>query len=334
MISVIVPVYNVEKYLKECLDSILSQTYYDFEVLLIDDGSIDASGRICDEYALKDNRVKVIHKANSGVSSTRNIGLEKAKGEFIAFIDGDDKIALNYLAKLHEGILEGEADVCLCKYSRLCEGELIFQKEKKLKTYINDSGIDNYFEKFLSYYITPLCANVSQYQAATVWRMLFRKDKFKYIFNENVSISEDLLFVLKNFTQINRINVIEESLYYYRINRESVMTNYRKNFLVNQNAFLQEFEEIIRGLKLSNKNKENNILLAQKSLYSSFLFGNEIRFRKKVLMFKKNIERYKKTEMYSFLTFKNSFKIKHKTMKIKYLSVWFLVKTKLYKLMR
>ncbi len=95
-ISVIVPVYNVEKYLRRCIDSILSQTFSDFELLLIDDGSKDKSGDICDEYVAKDVRIKVFHKANAGVSSARNLGLDKAKGEFIFFVDSDD-----FLDKTH-----------------------------------------------------------------------------------------------------------------------------------------------------------------------------------------------------------------------------------------
>src|SRR5690606_22590995 len=91
-VSVIIPVYNTENYLRECLDSILAQTFTDFEVLLINDGSTDSSGKICDEYAEKDSRIKVFHKENGGVSSARNLGLDNAKGEWICFVDSDDEI--------------------------------------------------------------------------------------------------------------------------------------------------------------------------------------------------------------------------------------------------
>ena len=94
-ISIIVPVYNSEKTLNRCVDSILSQTFQDWELLLIDDGSTDRSGKLCDEYALKDQRIKVFHKKNGGVSSARNIGLDHAKGEWITFIDSDDEIPKN-----------------------------------------------------------------------------------------------------------------------------------------------------------------------------------------------------------------------------------------------
>ena len=96
-ISVIIPVYNAEKYLRRCVDSILAQIFTDFELLLIDDGSKDKSGVICDEYAKKDNRVKVFHKENGGVSSARNLGLDNARGEWIGFIDSDDMVKPEYL---------------------------------------------------------------------------------------------------------------------------------------------------------------------------------------------------------------------------------------------
>ena len=95
-ISIIVPVYNVEQYLRRCIDSILNQSFADFELLLIDDGSKDKSGAICDEYAAKDSRIRVFHKENGGVSSARNIGLENARGEWLSFIDGDDVITEGY----------------------------------------------------------------------------------------------------------------------------------------------------------------------------------------------------------------------------------------------
>ncbi len=102
MVSVIVPIYNSEKYLKRCVDSILSQTFSDFELLLVDDGSTDGSGSICDEYSAKDSRVRVFHKENGGVSSARNLGLDNARGEWITFVDSDDYLEKSFLAELSE----------------------------------------------------------------------------------------------------------------------------------------------------------------------------------------------------------------------------------------
>lgn len=117
-ISVIVPVYNAEKYLTQCVESILRQDFTDFELLLINDGSKDKSGLICDEYAQKDQRVKVFHKENSGVSSTRNLGIDKAQGEYIAFIDSDDYVDSNYLSIL----TNVTADLIVTGYKKLGNG--------------------------------------------------------------------------------------------------------------------------------------------------------------------------------------------------------------------
>ena len=114
LVSVIVPIYKVEKYLGKCVDSIINQTYKNLEIILVDDGSPDNSGKICDEYAKKDNRIKVIHKENGGLSSARNAGLDVATGEFIAFVDSDDRIHLDFVEKLYRAIKEENADIASC----------------------------------------------------------------------------------------------------------------------------------------------------------------------------------------------------------------------------
>ena len=118
--SVILPVYNVEKYLAECMESILKQTFEDYEVILVNDGSKDKSGNLCDEYAKRDERVRVIHKANGGASDTRNVGLENARGEYIVYVDSDDYITSdNFLAELAEEIQKSGSDIVLYKFSKL-----------------------------------------------------------------------------------------------------------------------------------------------------------------------------------------------------------------------
>lgn len=114
-ISVIVPVYKVEKYIHRCVDSILGQTYADFELILVDDGSPDNCGAICDEYAAKDSRVVVIHQKNGGLSSARNAGIDIATGAYISFVDSDDYIYPNYLERLYEVLVEFDADISVCK---------------------------------------------------------------------------------------------------------------------------------------------------------------------------------------------------------------------------
>ncbi len=121
LISVIVPVYNAEKYLKKCIDSILSQTYGDLEVILVDDGSIDKSSEICDQYAGENNRVIVIHQENKGVSAARNRGIACAKGDFFAFIDGDDYVSPNMIEHMYSRIVQDYSDLAICGYEKVDE---------------------------------------------------------------------------------------------------------------------------------------------------------------------------------------------------------------------
>ena len=114
LISVIVPVYNVEEYLTQCIESIINQTYTNLEIILVDDGSTDQSGKICDEYAIKDDRIQVIHKENRGVGSARNVGLDTSKGEYVSFVDSDDYVDKNYIKILLKQMLEHNVQVSIC----------------------------------------------------------------------------------------------------------------------------------------------------------------------------------------------------------------------------
>ena len=120
LITVVVPVYNVEQYLKDCIDSIILQTYKDIEIILVDDGSTDTSGLICDEYKSKDKRIKVFHKENGGLSSARNCGIENATGKYITFVDSDDVVRENYILFLYKAIKELEKEVGFVIFKRIC----------------------------------------------------------------------------------------------------------------------------------------------------------------------------------------------------------------------
>ena len=121
LISIIVPIYNTERYLTECLESIRAQTYPDFECLLVDDGSTDDSGKICDLFREKDSRFKVFHNSNHGVSYSRNYGIQNAKGYYLTFIDSDDVVDPEMLEKLTSGVEQSEADICFCKFDTFDE---------------------------------------------------------------------------------------------------------------------------------------------------------------------------------------------------------------------
>ena len=179
-ISVIIPVYNTEKYLHRCIDSVLAQTYQDLELLLIDDGSKDSSGAICDEYAAQDARVKVFHKENGGVSSARNLGLDNAQGEWVTFVDSDDYIEENFL-KSFDGNMDAD----------LVVGGMI---EKRFQ--------DNLLRNIPSRYIHPLKnaldGNLTKVVFQSAWGKLFRGSLIKNLrFDESMIIGEDHYFMLR-----------------------------------------------------------------------------------------------------------------------------------------
>lgn len=191
MISIIVPVYNTEKYLHRCIDSVLAQTYKDFELLLIDDGSTDSSGAICDEYAEKDGRVRVFHKKNGGVSSARNLGLDNAQGEWITFVDSDDYIEENFL-KSFDGNLDADL---------LIGNSVNVQSNDRKGLNKIQSGKYEDVDQFLS-------SNLQELICRTPWGKMYRKIVISDLrFNENMRLGEDTLYNLSYFRRIQSVSV-------------------------------------------------------------------------------------------------------------------------------
>lgn len=187
LVSVIIPIYNTEKFLPLCINSVLNQTLTDIEVLLVNDGSTDGSGKICDEYACKDQRIQVIHTLNQGVSHARNQGLETAKGEYIAFMDSDDWIETNMIATLYQLIRTNEAGLATCGY-------IIENEDGRPIYHINEvkSGKLTQWEAIHSLF------NDRYYKyKGNLWDKLYHKkiiDKHHLKFNEHIYYNEDRLF--------------------------------------------------------------------------------------------------------------------------------------------
>ena len=226
-ISVIVPVYNTEEYLSRCIDSILSQTFTDFELILINDGSTDNSGRICDEYVLLDKRVTVIHKENGGVSSARNKGLNISKGEFITFIDSDDWIELYYL----DQFLQENVDFQICGYNQLISYPSLCKPDATRNVYLND--IANVFDvEFYKLYCRGILSKCFKKEII---------DKYHLAFNQNLRIGEDTLFILQYLSHCKSIRFISNYGYnyacIYEINKYKLSVNeYYQHITVLNNA--------------------------------------------------------------------------------------------------
>ena len=207
-ISIIVPVYNVEKYLRKCVDSILNQTFKDFELILVDDGSIDTSGKICDEYNLKDNRIKAIHKENGGLSSARNAGLDIAQGEYIGFVDSDDWVELDMYEELYKICKENDTDVGIVgiNYGGASEKK----KSKKIEIYSNKLILDD------------LVYNKGKEITWPAWNKLWLKKVIGESRFKEGRIYEDGLFLYSLSSKIKKVAKIDYEAYNYRMDNESI----------------------------------------------------------------------------------------------------------------
>ncbi len=212
-VSVIVPVYKAEKWLHRCVDSILAQTMKDFELLLIDDGSPDKSGEICDEYAAKDSRIRVFHKENGGVSSARNLGLDNVLGKYIIFIDSDDWVSVNYIQDLYK-----YKDVDALIY----QGHISVKNDKIVS--INSFDEKEYVgENFIDFFSIPVYG--------FSWGKIFSSDivlRNNIRFNENLTLWEDNIFVYEYISYVNKVRFVSEVNYFYQ-NTENSLTKYTRS---------------------------------------------------------------------------------------------------------
>lgn len=211
--SLVVPIYNIEKYIKECLDSILSQTYLDFEVILVDDGSTDNCPLLCDEYALKDKRIKVIHKNNGGRVKSRQIGVEAASGDYIVCIDGDDWVSPDYLSQFANIIDKYNPDVVLCNSIYAYPDKNIVSQSILRKGYYCKEDLNKEIYPRLIY---PNLKGESF--PAQLWAKAFRKSLYiKYqLVNVKVEMGEDRACVIPTLYASMSMYVANFSGYYYR----------------------------------------------------------------------------------------------------------------------
>lgn len=263
VISVIVPVYNVEKVLYHCIDSILNQIFNDFELILVDDGSTDNSGRICDEYAGKDTRAKVIHKQNGGVSSARNAGIEVAKGEYICFVDSDDYLESNYLKELVETKKKyPDFDNVWCGFQTV-EDYL----KSNINTVASEYNKDYSFSDLSS--IMDLC---EKWLVQMPWNKLYDTKTIKknrLSFPPELSLGEDYIFNLRYLDCTNgKIVVINKPLYdYLRDGKESLDNKYYPDLLEIYRRLNSEIEKYAEKWSLSD--------VQISKMYSSFFFRLE-----------------------------------------------------------
>lgn len=211
-VSIIVPVYNVEEYLPKCIDSILAQTFTNFELLLVNDGSIDGSGEICNEYALKDKRINVIHKKNGGLSSARNMGLKNSKGNYIGFVDSDDYIDKDMYGTLHGLCIKRKADIAICNFLKEINGIIVNNKRSRkiIIELSNEEGMIELFKGVL-------------YRFSTC-NKLFNRKCFQGVTFPEGRIHEDLSTTYKLFANSSKSVYSTYEGYIYVKRNNSILT--------------------------------------------------------------------------------------------------------------
>lgn len=231
LITIIVPVYNVEKYIKECINSLINQTYKNIEIILVDDGSKDNSGKICDDYATLDHRIKVIHKKNEGLGYARNSGLKVAQGKFVTFVDSDDKAENDLVENLIEGINESNCDTCIGGYKRISEKGIVNFVERYTDEEFN--GKDVYNKLF-----TRMLGSAPEKHDAirmSVWNVLYSMEiirNYNIIFpSERKLISEDIIWDSEYYKHAKHVRVINSTAYNYRITPGSLTQKYKPDML-------------------------------------------------------------------------------------------------------
>ena len=234
MVSIIVPIYGVERYLDQCIESIVAQTYFNLEILLIDDGSPDQCPQMADEWALRDKRITVVHKKNGGLSDARNCGLERATGEYIVFVDSDDWIEREYVERMLDASIRENADVVACTFVN--ELEATHETVIREKPYFS-GGTEEALA--MLYDDTRIGATAIKFYRRRIWENLrFPKGK----------LYEDALTVYQVFDLADRIAQIPDALYHYRIRENSIMTS--------------KFS--VKNVRISEAWKENYLFCAEK----------------------------------------------------------------------
>ena len=217
LISVIVPVYNMEQYLERCMNSIWKQTYTNLEIILVDDGSTDCSPQMCDKYAEQDQRIKVVHKQNGGLSDARNAGLAIASGAYIGYVDSDDWIEPDMYEKMYRACVENQAQVAVCRYAQVYKDHVVqggtgkvtvFEKENLLRAYIGDS------DDYIIY--------------NSVWSKLYAREIVDGVQFPKGKNSEDIMYTTKAFCKADKGVYIDQCLYNYVLDRDGSIMNVKR----------------------------------------------------------------------------------------------------------
>lgn len=287
LITIIIPIYQVEKYLRKCLDSVLSQTYKNLEIILVDDGSPDKCPQICDDYANKDKRIKVIHKKNGGMSDARNVAMKIATGKYIGFIDSDDYIKSDMYEVLYEDLKKTNSDVSICNYKKVFENQKSNDDENNKEIFEYDT------EEALRLLIENEFGNYA-------WNKLYRKDILNNIQFPEGKKMEDLAVMYKIFEKAKKVVYTNKVEYYYIQRKDSILGNIDLKltedlcyFVTERYNYMNEKYPKLHDVLCKDRIKftfiyhKNICLLNKKNIYDQKKYLQEYDF------FKKNFKKYR-----------------------------------------
>ncbi len=327
LISVIIPVYKVEKYLKRCVDSVINQSYKNLEIILVDDGSPDKCGDICDEYKKNDSRVVVIHKKNGGLSDARNFGLDIAKGEYIMFVDSDDWIHHEMVDRLYNGIVSENAQISISNFVLTSKENEPFElcTNSSFSSYEKEDFLNNFFWSNLSICVTAC------------WK-LYKKQLFENIRYPKGKLIEDVMTTPRLISVADRIAFTPEIMYFYFQHEESIMHN--SDFEIHEKeveSFVFCLEEVLKSNFFESYVKGiPRLLLAISEEYAYLVKNNKS--RKKIKKYSSLAKKYVKLgkklgRKYYSMTIGNYpyvFEAAYPTF-MKYYWIWCSLKTKIFK---
>lgn len=255
LISIIIPVYNVSAYLRQCLDSVIHQSYANLEIILVNDGSTDASPSICEEYQVVDSRIKVIHQKNTGLSGARNTGIDAAHGDYILFVDSDDWIDVECCQLLVDNVKKTHADVVLFSYVKefsnhseakfILDGDMIFNEQESIHIH----------RRIIGLYEEELANPENADSIVTAWGKLYKAGIIKrnkiYFTDCKLIGTEDMLFNSYVFKHVKSISNLHHCLYHYRKNNQSSLTSvYKSNLVVQWGELYDRVERFIKKEEL------------------------------------------------------------------------------------
>ena len=253
IISIIVPIYNVEKYLNRCMTSLLNQTIKNIEIILVDDGSPDNCPQLCEQYALLDDRIKVIHKKNEGLGYARNSGLEVAKGEYIAFVDSDDYVSTNMYEELYNAAKTQSFDIVYCGVNAQKSNGKTYQEHVSDRILSSTDDIINFLANIIA---CDISSTQERSEPMSVWHAIYKRELIEKhnirFMSEREILSEDIIFDINIIPNCKKIRFIPQALYHYCYNENSLTQNFQRNKLSRSSSLLKEMLSALKKQGLSH----------------------------------------------------------------------------------